>query len=251
MLGADSRTLTTAVTAAVTTAALRLAVHVGPAATWLPPVRSRFPALAGRGRPDHVALTFDDGPSAERTPRVLDMLARAGVHATFFLVGERLRDEPEVGAAIVAAGHELAVHGWRHHYLLGRPYRRTYAELTRARDLVAEAAGEPPRWFRPPYGVLTGEAALAAHRLGMRPVLWTVWARDWTASATPASIMALLAPGLVGGATVLLHDAGASGPPGTDATVAALPEIIAAIRARGLRPGPLREHGTANTVLSR
>jgi peptidoglycan/xylan/chitin deacetylase (PgdA/CDA1 family) len=224
-------------------AGMRLAVHLGPAATWLPPVRSLFPALAGWGRPDRVALTFDDGPSADRTPRVLEVLAGAGIEATFFLVAERLRENLGVGRAIVAAGHEVAVHAWRHDYLIGHSYRRTLTDLARARDLVGEVAGEAPRWFRPPYGVLTGEAAFAARRLGLRPVLWTAWARDWTASASPENIRALLEPGLVGGATVLLHDAGRSGPPGDDATVRALPGIIAEIRARGLCPGPLRAHG--------
>lgn len=224
-------------------AAGRLAWHVGPAATWLPPVRRLTPGLAGRGDRGHVAITFDDGPSPERTPRFLAALARLGVHATFFVLGERLADERRIGEEIVAAGHELAVHAWRHHYLLGRSFRRTTAELERAAELVAEVGGRWPRWFRPPYGVLTGEGALAATRLGMRPVLWTAWAKDWTTTATPRSILDSLRPGITGGATLLLHDAGPSGASAwCDATLTALPRIIDQVRSAGLNPGPLCEH---------
>lgn len=224
-------------------AAGMLAGHVGPAATWLPPVRRLTPGLAGRGDAGHVALTFDDGPSA-RTLRFLPLLAELDVRATFFVLGERLARHRRIGELIREAGHELAVHGWRHDYLLGRSFRRVDAELDRAADLVAEVSGQRPRWFRPPYGVLTGEGALAARRHGMRPVLWTAWARDWTTFATPKSIMDTLRPGITGGATLLLHDTGPSGASAWgDATLAALPRIVGLARAAGLAPGPLCEHG--------
>lgn len=230
-------------TAAALAAAVRLACHLGPAATWLPPMRRLTPGLAGRGAPGHVAITFDDGPSPDRTPRLLAALARLGVHATFFVLGERLAHDRRIGEQIAAAGHEIAVHGWRHRYLLGRSFHRTVGELERTADLVAEVSGRRPRWFRPPYGVLTGEGALAATRLGMRPVLWTAWGKDWTTTATPRSILDTLGPGITGGATLLLHDAGPSGEPGCgDATLTALPRIIDRVRAVGLVAGPLCEH---------
>lgn len=218
--------------------------HLGPAATWLPPVRRYLPGLSGRGRPDHVALTFDDGPGPDSTPAVLAVLEAADVRATFFVLGAQLARHPAAGQAVVAAGHEVGVHGWEHRYLLGRPFPRVHHELARARDLVTDLTGAPPTWFRPTYGVLTGDAVLAARLLGMRPVLWTAWGRDWTSSATAESVTRTLAPGIRGGATLLLHDADhATAPAAWRATLQALPEVIRRARALGLTLGPLREHG--------
>ncbi len=225
-------------------AALVAGCHVGPAATWLPQVRRLAPGLAGRGRPDHVALTFDDGPAAESTPEFLDVLRQAGVHATFFMVGSRLARERSVGRAVADAGHEVAVHGFDHRYLLGRPPWQVYDDLARCRDLVAEVTGVPPRWFRPPYGVLTGDAAVCAAALGMRPVLWTAWGRDWTAQASPLSVEQTIAPGIEGGATLLLHDTDHFAAPGScGSALGALPGVIDRARALGYRVGPLRDHG--------
>ena len=218
--------------------------HVGPAVTWLPSVRRLLPGLAGWGRDDHVAVTFDDGPGVESTPAVLAVLEAAQVRATFFALGAALARHRELGAAIWAAGHELAVHGWDHRWLLGRPFPLVRDDLARARDLVAEVTGSVPWWFRPAYGVLTGDGAWAARQLGMKPVLWTVWGRDWTATATGRSVVDTVAPGLRGGATLLLHDADHAAAPGAwRSTVAALPRVVDLAAARGLTLGPLRDHG--------
>ncbi|MGH7748242.1 MAG: polysaccharide deacetylase family protein, partial [Candidatus Dormibacteria bacterium] len=85
--------------------------HVGPAATWLPPVRRWLPGLAGCGRGDHVAMTFDDGPGLGSTPAMLAMLAALDVRATFFVLGAALARHRDLGRAVCEAGHELAVHG--------------------------------------------------------------------------------------------------------------------------------------------
>ncbi|MGH3538435.1 MAG: polysaccharide deacetylase family protein [Pseudonocardiaceae bacterium] len=218
--------------------------HVGPAATWLPPVRRWLPGLAGCGRGDHVAVTFDDGPGLGSTPAMLAMLAALDVRATFFVLGAALARHRDLGRAVCEAGHELAVHGWDHRWLLGRPFPAIRDDLARARELVAEVTGVAPVWFRPAYGVLTGDAALAARGLGMRPVLWTVWGRDWTAAASARSVLEEVSPGLRGGATLLLHDADHATSPGAwHATVAALPRIVDLAAARGLALGPLRDHG--------
>lgn len=93
--------------------------HVGPAVTWLPLVRRFLPGLAGRGRVDHVAVTFDDGPGLGSTPAVLAALEAVDVRATFFVPGAALARHRELGRAVYAAGHELAVHGWDHRWRLG------------------------------------------------------------------------------------------------------------------------------------
>ena len=213
--------------------------QVLPAATWLPPVRRCTPGLAGVGRPGHVALTFDDGPDPDRTPAVLDVLAAHGVRASFFVLGERVRRHPHLTRRIVAAGHELGLHGWRHGYALWHS-----PQLGRCLPLLEDVAGVRPRWFRPPYGVLSATAWIECRRAGLRPVLWTQWAKDWRPDAYADSVLARLAPGIEGGATLLLHDGAEGTAAGTRgrAVVDALPAILRLCADRGLSVGPLAEH---------
>jgi peptidoglycan-N-acetylglucosamine deacetylase len=222
-----------------------LAYHAGPALAAIGPLRNRYtPGLAGTGDPGHVALTFDDGPHPASTPRFLTELARLDVRATFFLTGRWAVRVPALAAEIVAAGHEVAVHGYGHRCLLLRGPRATYEDLARGRAAVAEATGAAPRWYRPPYGVLTGTALATAARLRLTPVLWTAWGEDWAAGMTPESVTRTVLADLTGGGTVLLHDSDATSVPGSwRATLGALPRIVDAVRERGLRVGPLAEHG--------
>ncbi|MCS0605438.1 polysaccharide deacetylase family protein [Streptomyces sp. LP11] len=221
------------------------AAHLGPAATWLPAVRlPLFPGLAGTGHPRHIALTFDDGPDPRSTPRFLDALDGLGVRATFFVLGERVVRHPEVVRETAERGHEVAVHGWNH----DRPWRpapaRDAAEVARAARAVHDVTGRPPRWYRPPYGILTGGRWAAARRAGLRTVLWSAWGRDWTADATPESVRATVAAGLRGGGTILLHDSDRHAAPDSwRAALGALPAIVAGCREAGLVVGPLGEHG--------
>ncbi|MET9876724.1 polysaccharide deacetylase family protein [Actinacidiphila glaucinigra] len=224
--------------------------HIVPAATWLPGLRRRaFPALAGLGRPDHVALTFDDGPDPVSTPRFLDALDELSVRATFFVLGTRVDGHPRVVREAVRRGHEIAVHGWTH----DRPWlpdaARERAGLARAVRAVRETCGTAPLWYRPPYGILTGGRWAAARRAGLTPVLWSAWGRDWTPGATAESVLATLRPDLRAGATVLLHDSDHASAPGSwRATLAALPALVAACREAGLTVGPLVEHGVGAGV---
>jgi peptidoglycan/xylan/chitin deacetylase (PgdA/CDA1 family) len=225
--------------------ATALACHAAPALTSIGPLRTRLcPALAGVGDPGHAALTFDDGPHPVSTPRFLAELDRLGVTATFFLTGRWVARVPGLVAEIGAAGHEIAIHGYDHRCLLARGPRATYADLARAWDVTGHATGTAPHWYRPPYGVLTGPAVVAARRLGLTPVLWTAWGRDWAAGATPDSVHDTVLADLTGGGTVLLHDSDVTSVPGSwRATLGALPRIVDTLRERGLRVGPLAEHG--------
>ncbi|MFJ6072194.1 polysaccharide deacetylase family protein [Streptomyces sp. NPDC093065] len=236
--------------AAAPVAAVALA-HIGPAATWLPGLRRRrFPGLAGQGGPGHVALTFDDGPDPVSTPQFLDVLDALGVHATFFVLGENAARHPAVARELVRRGHELAVHGWTH----DRPWwpspARDARELLRAVQVVGEAAGRRPHWYRPPYGILNSGRWAAARRAGLRPVLWTAWGKDWRHDATPASVRATVAADLRGGGTVLLHDTDhASAPDSWRAALGALPDIVRDCREAGLAVGPLGEHGVGGLAV--
>lgn len=234
-----------AVAIAAAAATVAAVAHAAPAAAAIGPLRRvLFPGLAGHGHPRHVALTFDDGPHPEATPEVLRILDNAGVRATFFLLGRMAERYPQVAGAIVAAGHEIGVHGHEHRLLVRRSPAATRADITRAATVIAEVTGVGPRWWRPPYGVATTAAVLAARRQGLTPVLWTHWGRDWTRHATPESITRSVLHRPPGGGTILLHDSDHYAAPRCwEPMVAALPAILTVCRIRGLQVGPLREHG--------
>jgi peptidoglycan/xylan/chitin deacetylase (PgdA/CDA1 family) len=221
------------------------AAHAGPGITALAPVRRRlFPRLAGLGQAGHVALTFDDGPDPASTPAFLDLLAARGLRATFFLLGSMVARTPELAADIADAGHEVGVHGWEHRYTILRGPRAVRDDLARATDAVAAASGTQPRFYRPPYGVLSAGALAAARAQRLTPVLWTCWGREWAAGATPGSVYATLARDLTPGATVLLHDSDCTSPAGASAAaLGALPRLLENCAERGLRVGPLADHG--------
>lgn len=224
-------------------------VQAGPGITGLGPVRRAFfPRLAGQGDPGHVALTFDDGPDPAATPKFLEVLADRQVSATFFLLGRMVARTPGLAAELAAAGHEVAVHGWEHRYLPPRGPRATFDDLRRSTEIITRATGNRPRLFRPPYGVLSGSALVAARRLGLVPVLWGAWGREWTPGATPDSVYASLSGRLRGGVTVLLHDSDCTSPPGSwRAALGALPRLLDECSGRGLAVGPLGQHGWTGT----
>ncbi|WP_238006326.1 polysaccharide deacetylase family protein [Dactylosporangium sp. AC04546] len=227
--------------------ALVVVAHAAPALTAITPLGRRlWPGLSGVGDPRHVALTFDDGPDRRSTPAFLDLLDRCRVRATFFLLGSMLARNPGLGGDILAAGHEVGLHGFEHEVLLRRTPAATRDDLTRGFNLIAEVCGQPPRWYRPPYGVLTAAALVTARRLGMTPVLWTTWGRDWTRYATPDSVLSTVTASLRGGGTILLRDSDSAAFPGCwKATLGALPALIHGTRRRGWTIGPLREHQLA------
>lgn len=219
--------------------------HPLPATTTFGPVRNRvLPGLAGRGAADHVALSFDDGPDPNSTPRFLEVLGARGVRATFFLLGSMAERAPGLVREIHAAGHEVGVHGWHHRSLLFRGPRATERDLARARGFLAGLTGEEPKLFRPPYGVMTTAAHLSARRLDLRPTLWTSWGEDWTARATPQSVMKQVTRDLRGGGTVLLHDSDCTARTGAwRAALGAVGMLLDYCAERGWGVGTVGEHG--------
>ncbi|MDH6574859.1 polysaccharide deacetylase family protein [Kitasatospora sp. MAP5-34] len=236
-------TRTLAVSAAVAAGGLAVA-HSLPALTSLGPLRPYLaPGLNGWGDPGHVALTFDDGPDPRSTPLFLKELDRAGVRATFFLLGRMLVRAPWLGRDLVEAGHEVAVHGFQHRPMVIRSPRATRDDIARARDLIADVTGEQPRWYRPPYGVLSLSALAAARQLDLTPMLWSHWGRDWTSTATPESVLRTITRAPLAGGTLLLHDSDVTSAPGAwHSTLGALPRILEKCAEQGLTVGPLRDH---------
>jgi len=218
------------------------AAAAGAGAAWSVPAPAPVcPALArALGIPTRletrhgIALTFDDGPHEEGTRAVLEQLEHAGATATFFLVGEQVERRPALAAEIAAAGHELALHGYRHRLLLRRTTQALADDFERAAALIEDAAGVAPRWFRPPYGVFSLGALAVVRGRGWKPILWSRWGADWRRRATGASIARRATACLEAGDVVLLHDADHYSSAGSwRRTAAALPAIVAAVEELG------------------
>lgn len=166
------------------------------------PVWWRLP----RGSPQ-VALTFDDGPDPETTPAVLDLLAKYGQRATFFVVGEHVCRHPALVRRLVAEGHALGLHSNTHSrwFACWGP-GRVRRDLTACAEAIAAATGTPPpRLFRPPVGIKNPVIGFVAGHLDLRAVTWTVRGFD-TGPAPVSAIVARLERGLRPGNILLLHD---------------------------------------------
>jgi peptidoglycan-N-acetylglucosamine deacetylase len=186
--------------------------------------------LDGRG----VALTFDDGPHPEGTPAVLEALG--AVEAVFFMVGEQVERYPSLAAEVAAAGHVIALHGFRHRNQMRVTPRWLADDLARGADAIAAATGAPPRLYRPPYGIFT-PAGLALARERHELLLWSKWGRDWRRRTTPQEIASLATRDLSDGDVILLHDADWYSAPGSHhRTAAALPMVLEALERAGLQP---------------
>jgi peptidoglycan/xylan/chitin deacetylase (PgdA/CDA1 family) len=216
-------------------------LHAGPA---LAPIVPRLgPALGIEMRrgDDGVALTFDDGPHPQGTPAMLDVLRGRGATATFFLVGEQVERYPTLAAEIVAAGHEVELHCFRHRNNLRLGPRSFLEDAERGRAAIEGASGQAVACYRPPYGIFSAVTLRAVQRRGWRPVLWSRWGRDWGRSATAESIARRASAGIGAGDVVLLHDADYYNARGSWVrTAAALPLILDEIEACGLKTASLR-----------
>jgi peptidoglycan/xylan/chitin deacetylase (PgdA/CDA1 family) len=154
-----------------------------------------------------VALTFDDGPHPQGTPAILELLARAGARATFFVVGEQVRRRPQLVAEIIAAGHEVALHGYRHRLQLRLSRRQIDDDTARGLVAIEDAIGALPILHRPPYGIYSPAGLRVARGFGLRPLLWSRWGKDWRRLTTPDRIASRALAGVLPGDVILLHDA--------------------------------------------
>jgi peptidoglycan/xylan/chitin deacetylase (PgdA/CDA1 family) len=218
------------------------AASLWPRGSWVGPNQSRLSAAAAaRGE---VALTFDDGPDPDVTPRVLDLLDRHGAQATFFCIGRRVRACPEIAAEIVRRGHRIENHTATHPHMfacyLAPALRR---EVQGAQEAIAAAAGRVPRLFRAPAGLRNPLLDRVLFHAGLRLVSWTRRGFD-ALEKDPGRITRRLLAGLAAGDVLLLHDGSAHRPRGGNPVVLeALPRVLDDLAARGLRSVALETAG--------
>lgn len=222
-------------------ASVPVAAHVSPIAASRSSAVRRLLGIRECTKAGGVALTFDDGPHPKGTLAALEALRGAGARATFFVVGENAARWPSLTREIVAAGHEVALHGHRHRLLLRLTPRQLAEDISRGAAAVEDATDRTPRLYRPPYGVYSASALRTLRRHGYLAVHWSHDTKDWLGDATPESIVARATRGATRGSIVLLHDADHYAAEGCwRDTVAAIPRLVAALEARGLKTTTIR-----------
>jgi peptidoglycan/xylan/chitin deacetylase (PgdA/CDA1 family) len=205
-----------------------------PRSTLLGPNLTRLPAAAAaRGE---IALTFDDGPDPEVTPRVLDILEAHGVRATFFGIATRAARHPDVVREIVRRGHAVENHSRAHlatFAMMGPGGMRR--EIIQAQEALKEISGQRPRFFRPPAGMRSPFLDPVLHDVGLKLATWTRRGFD-TQERNPDRVAARLLDGLAAGDILLLHDGHcARTSRGTPVVLEVLPRLLDAARTKGLR----------------
>lgn len=173
---------------------------------------SRLPAGIGvthsygdRSQP-FIAMTFDDGPHPQNTPRLLDMLKARNIKATFYVIGENVERYPDIARRIVAEGHEIANHTWTHANLTKLSDAALRRELDQTRDAIVSATGVKPRTMRPPYGALRQtQRELIFREYGYPTIMWAVDPQDWKRPGVSVVTSRIL-NSTSNGAIVLAHD---------------------------------------------
>jgi peptidoglycan-N-acetylglucosamine deacetylase len=206
-----------------------------PRTTLLGPNLNRLPAAAIARR--EVALTIDDGPHPEVTPRVLDLLDAAGAKASFFCIGRYARQHPALCREIVARGHRVENHGDSHSWTFSVfGLKRTRADISDAQAALADITGQAPHFFRPTAGLRNPLLDPVLASLDLKLASWTRRAYD-TRERDPRRVHARLVSGLGPGDILLLHDRhGASTADGKPVILAVLPEILDSIEQARLIP---------------
>jgi peptidoglycan/xylan/chitin deacetylase (PgdA/CDA1 family) len=175
-----------------------------------------------------VALTFDDGPDPKTTVTVLDALDDAKAKATFFVIGKKAEEHPEIVREILRRGHEIGLHSYAHDRLFSlRSEKEVRRDLEKGVAVLTELTGEKPLFFRPPIGHTNPILARVVDDLDLVTVGWSVSARDGVKSAIPRAVVNRVRRGLEDGAIVLMHDASEKGTH-VPAGVIALPEVLKA-----------------------
>lgn len=158
-----------------------------------------------RGTPNKIALTYDDGPNDPHTLRLLETLAKHEARATFFLIGRFVEQRPDIVREIVQAGHAIGNHTFTHPHLLFLSDEETRSQLERTQLAIANAVGQMPSFFRPPFGMRRPGTFQIARALGLEPIMWSITGFDWKAPVAQ-KIAGRVNRLIRGGDVVLLHD---------------------------------------------
>ena len=213
----------------VATAAQALAGKFGPireAESTSPPVEKAVPFhTSGPGEGNRIALTFDDGPTPGVTEIVLEELGKRKLHTTFFMVGQRVLEAPELARRVATEGHEIGNHTFNHLKLTTLSDQRVDEELQQLQETLGETVGFRPVWLRPPYGALRKNQAGIAERNNLGVVLWNIDAHDWSQPGVDAIVETVLT-GAAAGSIVLCHDLHRQ-------TAESLPQILDGLQERG------------------
>ena len=154
-----------------------------------------------------IALTYDDGPNDPHTLRLLEVLAKHSVHATFFLIGRYVQRRPDIVRELAKAGHAIGNHTFTHPLLTFKSQADIRTELSRCHAALSDAVGQSSNLFRPPYGGRRPAVLRIVRELGFEPILWSVAGHDW--NAPPAAVIEQrVAKQIRGGDVILLHDGG-------------------------------------------
>lgn len=223
----------------LTAASLATAVSVSyqsmaPTGTWFGPALNHL----GRGS-KQLTLTYDDGPNDPHTFRLLEVLARHEVRATFFLIGRYVQQRPDIVREIVRAGHVVGNHSFSHPLLIFKSSAEIRKEIIACEHALSDAVGEHSRLFRPPFGGRRPEVFRVARQLGLDPVMWNVTGYDWNATSAD-EVERKVSRIIRGGDIVLLHDGGHKHF-GADRshTVVATDKLITKYKAEGFQFVPL------------
>src|ERR1700686_2467463 len=152
-----------------------------------------------------LALTYDDGPNDPHTQRLLDVLARHKVHATFFLIGRYVQQRPDIVRELVKAGHVVGNHTFAHPLLIFQSAQELRSQLDKCDRALTDAVGEHSNLIRPPFGGRRPAVLRIARRMGLEPIMWNVTGYDWNATAAEP-IEQKVASQVQGGNVILLHD---------------------------------------------
>jgi peptidoglycan/xylan/chitin deacetylase (PgdA/CDA1 family) len=176
----------------------------------------------------YIAMTFDDGPHIENTPRLLDMLKERGIKATFFVVGQCAAEYPDIMKRIVAEGHEIGNHSWSHPQLSKMGEGPVTDQIQRTHDVIEQTTGIAPKLLRPPYGAFTAnQRNWAAHKWGYKIILWDVDPLDWKIRNSD-HVKSVILKDTVAGSIVLSHDIHKT-------TVDAMPATLDGLAAKGFK----------------
>jgi peptidoglycan/xylan/chitin deacetylase (PgdA/CDA1 family) len=181
-------------------------------ATWAG-FESMWPTLHAYGRSfvglqpgsPYLALTYDDGPNDPDTLKLMDVLARHEVRATFFLLGRFVRQKPEIVRALANAGHAIGNHSWDHPRLIFASHDELRRQIEQTQSAIFDACGVTPTLFRPPYGGRRPGTLSAVRQLGLEPVMWNVTCYDWKPTSAD-KVVAHAQRQIRGGDVVLMHD---------------------------------------------